>query len=258
VGLESSVTKIEDLNESWPLSTDERRQGDDHLRNIKAALKSLLSDLNQIKIGPADLSGQAGKALVVNTAEDGFDELESFQTAADAASHAADASAHHTKYTDAEATAQAKAIVQDSPVDGVTDQPISSNWAYDHEADANVHHTPPAVFVDRGDPSSPDFTETDLTFDGAWHDLDLSSVVPAGAKAVLLRVKIRDDVANTTLRFRKNGNSNTLNVSVIMQHVAGQYNWEDLVVACDANRVIEYMSPSSLLNVFITVGGWWI
>jgi len=141
VGLESSVTKIEDLNESWPLSTDERRQGDDHLRNIKVALKSLLSDLNQIKIGPADLSGQAGKALVVNTAEDGFDELESFQTAADAASHAADASAHHTKYTDAEATAQAKAIVQDTPQNGVTDRPISSNWAYDHKADASAHHT---------------------------------------------------------------------------------------------------------------------
>ena len=42
MGLESSITRVSDLNASWPLSTDERSQGDDHLRNIKVALLSLL------------------------------------------------------------------------------------------------------------------------------------------------------------------------------------------------------------------------
>lgn len=48
MGLETGVDEIADLNENWPLSTDERYQGDDHLRNIKIALKSLLTNLAQI------------------------------------------------------------------------------------------------------------------------------------------------------------------------------------------------------------------
>lgn len=47
MGLES-VTNIEDLNVLWPLGNDPRNQGDDHLRAVKVALKSLLTDLQQI------------------------------------------------------------------------------------------------------------------------------------------------------------------------------------------------------------------
>ena len=32
-------------------------------------------------------------------------------------------------------------VPDDTPVDGVVDEAISSNWAYDHENDADVHHT---------------------------------------------------------------------------------------------------------------------
>lgn len=48
MGLEVGVTKIADLNSTWPTSTDERSNGDDHLRNIKVALKSLLTDADQL------------------------------------------------------------------------------------------------------------------------------------------------------------------------------------------------------------------
>lgn len=65
MGLEA-VTKISDLNPLWPLGTDERSQGDDHLRAIKTALRSLLTDVNQIGLGPASLAGEAGKVLKVN------------------------------------------------------------------------------------------------------------------------------------------------------------------------------------------------
>lgn len=37
MGLET-VVYIDDLNSSWPLGTDNRSEGDDHLRNIKAAI----------------------------------------------------------------------------------------------------------------------------------------------------------------------------------------------------------------------------
>ncbi len=39
MGLES-ITYISDFNTSWPLSTDKRRQGDDHLRGIKLGVKN--------------------------------------------------------------------------------------------------------------------------------------------------------------------------------------------------------------------------
>lgn len=45
MGLES-VTYISDLNTSWPLGSDKIRQGDDHLRNIKLALKNTFPNLD--------------------------------------------------------------------------------------------------------------------------------------------------------------------------------------------------------------------
>lgn len=55
MGLES-VTKISDLNELWPLGTDERRYGDDHLRAIKVAVRSLLTNTNQLAALDLDLT----------------------------------------------------------------------------------------------------------------------------------------------------------------------------------------------------------
>lgn len=48
MGLEAGVTEISDLNENWPLDDDLRYEGDDHLRNVKIALKSLLTNIAQI------------------------------------------------------------------------------------------------------------------------------------------------------------------------------------------------------------------
>jgi len=48
MGLESSVTIIADLDATWPVSGDTRKEGDDHLRYVKVALKSLLTNIAQI------------------------------------------------------------------------------------------------------------------------------------------------------------------------------------------------------------------
>lgn len=71
-------TKIADLVVTNPASGDDAALGDDHLRLIKVVVKSLLTDVNQIGIGPASLSGKAGQVLRVNATEDGFDELSAF------------------------------------------------------------------------------------------------------------------------------------------------------------------------------------
>ena len=46
--LEGSVAKIEDLNDLWPLGSDQKLAGDDHLRNVKSAILSLLDGTNGV------------------------------------------------------------------------------------------------------------------------------------------------------------------------------------------------------------------
>jgi len=309
----------------------------------------------------------------------------------DIAAHAADAAAHHAKtvsseidhaeisnvqpdqhharYTDAEAEAVAKGIVQDTPQDGVTDQPISSNWAYDHKndvdahhaktvsseidhgsvqglgdddhtqylhistprtmstelhftkgysqfvfihggtdrfiwscntdsdypleihkqnagwsrifridasgnivevgtvdgvdisahaADANAHHTPPAVFTDSGDKTAWDFTVGNFTRDGNWHELSLSSLVPAGTKAVLLRLDMAASSPAKVVSFRKHGNSNAYNTSAVQTQVTNVHVQADIVVQVDANRSIDYNVHDTTVDVLnLLVKGYW-
>jgi len=103
--------------------------------------------------------------------------------------------------------------------------------------------------IDRGDPSSADYTKTDFTFDASWHTLDLSAILPSWARFVLLRLIITPD--NTaqgdggTLLFREYGNSNALNVSggYCVNEAAGgvvQPISNDCWVPCDASQRLEY------------------
>lgn len=48
MGLEGSVTTITDLNSAWPLNSDLRTEGDDHMRHLKVAVKSLLTNIDQL------------------------------------------------------------------------------------------------------------------------------------------------------------------------------------------------------------------
>jgi hypothetical protein len=114
-------------------------------------------------------------------------------------------------------------------------------------------------FVDRGDPSAHDFAVGDLTTDGSWHDLDLSGIVPAGAKAVLLGVQVIDDTVNVGIGFRRHGNSYGINAGYFMEIVANGNLRGTLIVPCDSNRVIEYLANNNIFSTInITVMGWFI
>jgi len=60
-----------------------------------------------------------------------------------------------------------------------------------------------SMFVDRGDPASVDFVYTDLTRDGAWHELDISAFIPAIARGVLIELDIESAHADNEVIFRK-------------------------------------------------------
>jgi hypothetical protein len=112
-------------------------------------------------------------------------------------------------------------------------------------------------FVDRGDPADWDFEVGGLATDEAWHDLDLSEIVPKGAKAVYLYVVVNDDLTNKIICFRENGNSNAANINIIRTYIAGINSQDSFFVSCDSNRVIEYLaSNTTWTGIHILVRGW--
>lgn len=115
------------------------------------------------------------------------------------------------------------------------------------------------IYHDRGDPAAVDFAVGALTISAAFVDLDLSAVVPAGTVAVHLHVQATNGLAGQSVTFRKNGNSNSINIAKVVCQVAAVQTAMDIVVPCDTSRIIEYLATNgntfSVLN--ITVKGYW-
>lgn len=114
-------------------------------------------------------------------------------------------------------------------------------------------------FVDRGDPAAWDYTLNDFTRDAAWHDLDLSGIVPAGAKAIAVFMKIKSNVVGSNLRLRTNGNVNTSNLTELKTQVANVIISFDVVTIPDGNRVVEYYASLAVwTDISLIVKGWWV
>lgn len=114
-------------------------------------------------------------------------------------------------------------------------------------------------YVDRGDPAVPDLNTGDLDKDGTWHTLDLSSVVPAGAKAVHLYLILFDDAVGSLISFRKNGNNFNSNISVMSTTVASVIEYGEIICALDSGRNLQYkVSNVTWLAITVTIKGWWL
>lgn len=112
-------------------------------------------------------------------------------------------------------------------------------------------------YHDRGDPDDYDYTQATLTLDTNYHDLDLSSIIPEGTKAVSLIVYIKDAVADKYIGFRKNGNAHSNCSPTVYNQVANIYTHSSVIIGCDSNRIIEYYANGGTDNIAITVNGWW-
>ena len=114
------------------------------------------------------------------------------------------------------------------------------------------------MLVDRGDAAGDDWDETTLTTDETWNDLDCSSVVPANAKAILFEVVIEDNTVDAQFILRENGNSNTINIDGAITQVANVRVINNIIVACDSNRIVEYYgSAIAWTRIDLTIRGWW-
>jgi len=114
------------------------------------------------------------------------------------------------------------------------------------------------MYVDRGDPSAYDYDKTDLTIDGVWNDLDLSSIVPAGAKAVLIAGHVEAASIGYTIKFRRKANTNEVNHAEMQTLRAGALRHRSAIVCLDTDRNIEYKADNQTWTTLsLTVRGWW-
>lgn len=111
-------------------------------------------------------------------------------------------------------------------------------------------------YVDRGDPENYDFVKEDLITDQTWHDLDLSSIVPAGIRLVHLRIRLATP-SLAGFQFRRKGNTNAVNAAVVKTQVANVYYYKDVIIPCGLDRIVQYLAnnvPWTTLD--IAVRGW--
>ena len=114
-------------------------------------------------------------------------------------------------------------------------------------------------YVDRGDPSNYDWVRTDLTTDGTWNDLDLSSIVPAGTVAVSINLIVTHVQTNMAVALRKKGNTNDINVLTAQTRVSMLSTRADGIVPCDANRFVQYNGTNTtFIAITILVRGWFV
>lgn len=113
-------------------------------------------------------------------------------------------------------------------------------------------------FIDRGDPASYDFTKADLTTDGAWHELDLTNLIPLIAKAVLLGGRIEGNGVGWTIKFRTKGNDNEINHCEMETLQANVERYRSMTVATCGSQIIEYKADNQAWTTLdISVRGWW-
>ena len=114
------------------------------------------------------------------------------------------------------------------------------------------------MYVDRGDPAAYDYAKTDLTLDGAWHDLNLSALVAIGAKAVFIIGHVLGAGAEWAIIFRKKGNTNEINHGGMQTLRANVTRHRSSIVALDSDRVIQYKADNQAWTTLdLAIRGWW-
>ncbi len=97
----------------------------------------------------------------------------------------------------------------------------------------------------------------------AYTDWDITSLTSPTAVAVLLRVYLKDDTANSYCQFRKNGDTGVFcQLATINAYVANVYFQHDIVVHLDSNQILEYQLQDAggsgpITDFAVSVLGWW-
>lgn len=117
---------------------------------------------------------------------------------------------------------------------------------------------PGARHFERGDIDSNDFEVGDLTKDGVWRDLDLSSIIPVNTKLVILKVMGVTSNNSGSVLFKTKGYSNIINrAGLEIVTVNKQYRCE-IALRPSAAGLLQYyvLSSATYTSIDIAVLSW--
>jgi len=114
-------------------------------------------------------------------------------------------------------------------------------------------------WVDRGDTATPDLETGDFVADSAWHDLNLSGIVPSNAILMYCRLILNSVNLGDRLLLRKKGYTSEYNMSDIRIVVPNIYTIAYPIISLNENGIAEYKRLNPEFNfIEMTVRGWWI
>lgn len=115
------------------------------------------------------------------------------------------------------------------------------------------------LYLNRGDVAAVDFTTGDFVADGAYHNLDLSGIVPINTVLVNVRLILTPTAANQKFSLMTGGYTNEKNVETVYSQVIGVVVSQSVCLAVDGSRVIQYKRPAGAFNfIAFLVKGWFI
>lgn len=126
-------------------------------------------------------------------------------------------------------------------------------WLIDIVVDYFRQH---GLVTNRGDAAASDWLFADLTIDNNWHNLNMTSVIPAGVHIVYCHVRIKSNLINRPFEIKTGGFVNNFNRSRMRTLIAGVPNDGDWDVFPNSNGIVQYKGNPFLTDVQIVVKGW--
>jgi hypothetical protein len=118
-------------------------------------------------------------------------------------------------------------------------------------------HSFSTIRVDRGDTGAVDFSS--FTFDGTFHDLDLSSIVPPSGKNRNVEATLRFTATAVGESYLKTkGNNNGINQHIFRGAVANDSMAGYAMMKCNSSRLLEYRFPSTTSSANIRIHAYWV
>ena len=120
-----------------------------------------------------------------------------------------------------------------------------------------LHNKP--TFYPRGDLTFADFTEDDLTTDGNWHVLDLSTIITSDNPFLVhISMHIHDNASGETIELRPYGTSGAYNRFQLHTQVANAEIDTVALLAIDSRKRVEYrVTDATIDHIELIVTGWW-
>lgn len=114
------------------------------------------------------------------------------------------------------------------------------------------------IFVPRYTAASYDFDLTSgLTASGSYTNLNLSSIVPSGTKAVTIRAYIKDNLSTSVFLIRRDSSAGVTG-TLVYSSVVNTYMFVFAPVAVSSSNTVEYSITSGTDEAGVVITGWYL